>query len=156
MTAAQTLAMKPRRSSGDEDAGAGTGPSPEQQDPWEQAPAPAKVARKILEGVFDCEVPPKKIGLLTNAVHWGYGTSWGALYGLLPGTAPVSPVRRGLMFGTAVWVMSYLTLVPMGIYRAPWRYPPGELALDLSYHLAYGAGVGTGFALIDGVSRARP
>jgi hypothetical protein len=156
MTAAQTLAMKPRRSSGDEDAGAGTGPSPEQQDPWEQAPAPAKVARKILEGVFDCEVPPKKIGLLTNAVHWGYGTSWGALYGLLPGTARVSPVRRGLMFGTAVWVMSYLTLVPMGIYRAPWRYPPGELALDLSYHLAYGAGVGAGFALIDGVSRARP
>jgi hypothetical protein len=55
------------------------------------------------------------------------------------------------MFGTAVWVASYLTLVPMGIYRAPWRYPPVELALDLSYHLAYGAGagVGAGFALID-------
>jgi hypothetical protein len=107
------------------------------------------VARKILEGMFGREVPPEKIGLLTNTVHWGYGTGWGALYGLLPGAARVSPVRRGLSFGSAVWVASYLTLVPMGIYRPPWRYPPVELALDLSYHLAYGAGVAAGFALID-------
>ena len=149
MTAAQTLASKARGSGGDEEEGAETGASAEQRDPWEQAPAPAKVARKILEAVFACEVPPDKIGLLTNAVHWGYGTSWGALYGLLQRGRRVSPVRSGLVFGTAVWAVSYVTLVPMGIYRPPWRYPPGELALDLSYHLAYGAGVGAGFALID-------
>lgn len=52
------------------------------------------------------------------------------------------------MFGTGVWLVSYLTLVPMGLYQPPWRYPPGELALDLSYHLAYGVGTGVAFELV--------
>ena len=27
----------------------------------------------------------------------------------------------------------------MGLYDPPWKTPPAELALDLSYHLVYGA-----------------
>lgn len=50
--------------------------------------------------------------------------------------------RRGAAFGEFVWAMSYVELVPMGLYEPPWRYPPKELAFDLSYHLVYGAGTG--------------
>jgi hypothetical protein len=35
----------------------------------------------------------------------------------------------------------------MGLYEPPWRYPPSQLALDLSYHLVYGAGTQVGYAL---------
>ena len=45
--------------------------------------------------------------------------------------------------------MSYVQLVPMGLYEPPWRYPPKELALDLSYHLAYGAGLGAAYAVLE-------
>jgi hypothetical protein len=146
MTAWQELSMKLQSS--DEDPGE-TESRARQQDPWEQASTPAKVGRKILEGVFDREVPPHRIGLLTNAMHWGYGTGWGALYGLIQGTAPGPALGRGLLFGTGVWAMSYLTLVPIGLYEPPWENSPRELALDLSYHLAYGAGVGAGYAAVD-------
>ena len=92
---------------------------------------------------------PEHIGLLTNVMHWGYGTTWGPVYGLIQGSAPGRPLPRGLLFGTGVWSMSYMILVPIGLYELPWKYPPTELALDLSYHLAYGVGVGVGYALID-------
>ena len=147
MTAWQALAMKlPGAAEGGGGRDEATG---ESRDPWEQAPTPAKVARKVLQGVFDRDVPPGKIGLLTNTMHWGYGTSWGALYGLIQGSAPGPALRRGLLFGTGVWAASYLILVPMGLYEPPWQSSPKELALDVSYHLAYGAGVGGGYAAVD-------
>lgn len=149
MTAWQEISMK-LQSSGVNASSAGEAepPSPP-RDPWEQASAPAKVARRFLEGVFDERVPPERIGLLTNAMHWGYGIGWGVAYGLIQGTSPGPALRRGVLFGTAVWAMSYVTLVPMGFYQPPWKYSPQELAMDISYHLAYGAGLGVGYAAVD-------
>jgi hypothetical protein len=36
----------------------------------------------------------------------------------------------------------------MGLYELPWKYPPRVLALDVSYHLAYGIGVSTAFRVL--------
>jgi hypothetical protein len=116
-------------------------------DPWASAPAPAKVAKRILEGVFRREVPPTEIPMLTNVAHWGYGVAWGGVFGLVQGTFRRRPLTHGVAFGSAVWAFSYVALVPLGIYEPPWTYPAKSLALDLSYHLAYGAGVGAAFAL---------
>lgn len=118
-------------------------------DPWESAPAPAKVAKLTLEGLFGQRVGPERIGLLTNVMHWGYGAGWGTLFGLWAGGRPRgSALRRGLALGTAVWASSYAQLVPLGIYEPPWRYAPGELALDLSHHLVYGTGVAAAHAAL--------
>jgi len=38
---------------------------------------------------------------------------------------------------------------PLGIYEPPWRYPPKELAIDLSYHLVYGLGVAGTYRLLE-------
>lgn len=145
MTGWQELSSKLQSSGAD---GSSDGEGSGGQDPWGSAPAPAKAAREILKGVFGREVPEDRIGLVTSVMHWGYGTSWGALYGLIQRGASGSALRRGALFGTGVWGMSYLTMVPMGIYQFPWKYSPGQLALDLSYHLVYGTGVGTGYALL--------
>jgi uncharacterized membrane protein YagU involved in acid resistance len=128
-------------------------PAPEQggdepQDPWEQASAPAKVGRLIIEGVFEREVPVAQIPLLTNVMHWAYGTGWGAVYGLVQGGRRTSPVRDGLVFGTAVWAMAYVQLVPLGIYELPWKYSANELASELSFHLAYGPGVSSAYRVM--------
>jgi hypothetical protein len=114
-------------------------------DPWEGAPAPALVARRVLEGVFGREVSPDRIPLLTNLMHWGYGTGWGVAYGLLQGTVRANPVLHGALFGTGVWAASYLQLVPMGLYEPPWEYPATTLAKDLSYHLVYGVGTAAAY-----------
>ncbi|MDQ6835859.1 MAG: DUF1440 domain-containing protein [Actinomycetota bacterium] len=137
MTAWQELAAK-LRASGD----VGSEPRKPSEDPWEEASAPAKVAKRIGEGVFHKPVSPALIPLLTNVMHWGYGTGWGAGYELVAARRRRSPgLAAGVAFGSVVWVMSYVQLVPMGLYDPPWKTPPKELALDLSYHLVYGTGV---------------
>jgi hypothetical protein len=143
MTAAQVLPSKLKSS---EDTSGGQENSP--RDPWEEAPVPALVAKRIAEGVFHKEVSPDLIPVLTNAMHWGYGTTWGAVYGLTHARTSGRPLRNGVMFGVAVWALSYVQLVPMGLYEPPWKYSPKELASDVGYHLAYGAGVGAGHSLI--------
>ncbi len=115
------------------------------QDPWASAPAPAVVAKRIIEGVFRKNVPAERIPLLTNAVHWAYGTTWGAVYGLVQGTVRAHPLGHGLLFGTGVWAASYAELVPMGLYEPPWEYPPTTLLKDLSYHLVYGTAVAAAY-----------
>jgi hypothetical protein len=141
MTAAQVLPQKLLSS----DAQQGGGEEP--QDPWEQAPVPALVAKRVIEGVFHKDVPADRIDLLTNVMHWGYGTTWGAVYGLLHEHAAARPLRSGVTFGVAVWAMSYVQLVQMGLYQPPWEYSPKELSMDIGYHLAYGAGLGAGHRL---------
>ena len=39
------------------------------EDPWKKAPAPAQLAKRVIEGVMQREVPVERIPLLTNAVH---------------------------------------------------------------------------------------
>ncbi len=137
MTAWQELAARLRSPAAD--TGQPEEPPP---DPWEAASAPAKVAKRISEGVFHTPVSPARIPLLTNAMHWGYGTGWGTVYGLVAGSARDAPGRSaGAAFGSFVWLMSYVQLVPMGLYDPPWKTPPEDLALDLSYHLVYGVAV---------------
>jgi uncharacterized membrane protein YagU involved in acid resistance len=143
MTAAQVLPQKLQSSDGEESSG---GDDP--QDPWDQAPVPALVAKRLAEGIFHKEIPADRIDLVTNVMHWGYGTAWGGIYGLLHARAPDHPLRSGVMFGIGVWAMSYMQLVPMGLYEPPWEYSPKELSMDIGYHLAYGAGLGAGHRVV--------
>jgi hypothetical protein len=39
---------------------------------WEDAPAPAQVGRRLVEGVFQRELPPEQVPLVNNITHWGY------------------------------------------------------------------------------------
>lgn len=144
MTAWQELAAKLQSPGG----GEGAESDRSTPNPWEVAPAPARVAKLIGERVFHLEVPAEKIGFLTNAMHWGTGTGWGAVYGLLAGTRRRSTPGDGLAFGTVVWVASYAQLVPLGIYEPPWKYSPRVLAFDISYHLVYGGATALAFAVL--------
>lgn len=144
MTAWQELSSRLHAS-----GSSGSGKRGEDENPWASAPAPAKVTKRLIEGLFRREVGPERIGLLTNVAHWGYGTAWGAVYGLLQGTLRMNPLARGLAFGSGVWAMSYVQLVPMGLYEPPWKYPATSLAKDLSYHLVYGVGVAAAYQRLD-------
>lgn len=112
----------------------------DEQPSWENASAPAKAGRKALQLVgFDPPVSWRPF--LTHAMHWGYGTSWGAAYALARGDGGGHPIREGVAFGALVWAASYVELVPLGIYGPPWAYDAKTLATDLGYHLAFGIGV---------------
>ncbi len=107
---------------------------------WSHAPAPAQFGRKVAEKAFHKKFPPEAARPITNAVHWGTGIGWGALYGMATRSGRARrPMLTALLFGTAVWATSYVVLPLAKVYKPIWEYEPEALWQDLSAHLVYGA-----------------
>jgi hypothetical protein len=115
---------------------------------WESAPAPALVAKRLLEAVFKRDLAPRYARLLNNATHWGFGLAAGAGYGLLLGSRRDPKVWYGLPFGAAVWAFGYVVLPPLGVYEPIWKYDLETLGKDLSAHLVFGTATAAAFRLL--------
>lgn len=123
--------------------GSGEGQEPST---WEETPAPAKIGRRVIEGVFQREVPFEQHDKVMWATHLGYGAAWGALYGVVEASVRPRTLAHGLALGATVWGAAYVLLPAAKLYKPVWKYPPRTLAKDLSYHLVYGLGVALAFA----------
>ena len=122
---------------------------------WENAPAPALVAKKGLERVLGREVPPKYARFLNNATHWGMGLGTGAAYALLvSGRSP--KLWYGVPFGAAVWAGGYVVLPKLGVYEQIWKYDLETLAKDLGAHLVFGTATTAALALATSVHERTP
>jgi hypothetical protein len=95
---------------------------------------PAEVGRRVIGGVLRREVPEDE-EVLNNAMHWVYGTSWGALLGL---AAAGREPGRGVVFGLTVWGASLVHLPAMRLAPPVWEYDPKTLASDVGFHVVYG------------------
>lgn len=117
---------------------------------WDDAPAPAQVGRRLVEGVFQRKLPDSRARLVNNITHWAYGIAAAASYGLVAGSLPKPRVAYGPVFGAAVWGTSYVVLPAAGLYKPIWEYDRVTLAKDLSAHLVYGTTTATAFAALTG------
>jgi hypothetical protein len=115
---------------------------------WEDAPAPALVAKRLLEGALGRELSPRYARSLNNATHWGFGLAAGAAYGLLLGSRRTPKVWHGLPFGAAVWAAGYVWLPLFGVYEPIWKYDLKTLGKDLSAHLVFGTATAVAFSLL--------
>lgn len=115
----------------------------------EDSTTPAEVAKRIIRGVLQREVPEERTALLNNVMHWTYGTSWGAVYGLVQGTMQASAFKHGALFGVGVWSTSLVQLPAMQLAPPVWEYPRAELALEVGYHVVYGLGVAAAYAALN-------
>ena len=114
---------------------------------WKDAPAPALVAKHLLDRVLGHEVSPRYARLLNNATHWGFGLANGAGYGLL-GARRRPKLWFGLPFGAAVWASGYIVLPLLGVYEPIWKYDLETLRKDLSAHLVFGTATATAFRIL--------
>jgi len=105
---------------------------------WDQAPAPAQVGKRLVEGVFQRQLPDQRAPLVNNLTHWGYGILGGAQYGLLAGSVPAPRIWFGVPFGAGIWAAGYVVLPAAKLYQPIWEYDVPTLAKDLSAHLVYG------------------
>jgi hypothetical protein len=115
---------------------------------WEQAPAPAQVGRRLVEGLFERKLPDTRAAQFNNVTHWAYGVLSGAAYGAIAGSLRKPRIRYGLPFGAAVWLTGYAVLPAAGLYKPIWQYHAAVLAKDLSGHLVYGASTACAFAAL--------
>jgi hypothetical protein len=115
---------------------------------WDTAPAPAHVGKRIVEGLFQTELPPERAPLVNNVTHWAYGIVNAVQYGVVAGSLPRQRIRYGLPFGAAVWGSGYVILPAAKLYEPIWKYDVKTLANDLSAHLVYGLSTATAMRLL--------
>lgn len=113
---------------------------------WDDAGAPAQVGRRVAEGFLQRKLPDEAAAMTNNAVHWATGLQWGAVYGLVAGSAMRHPNPvAGAALGAAAFATSY-TLLPLAkLYRPIWEYDVKTLAKDLTGHLVFGLGTAAAF-----------
>lgn len=115
---------------------------------WKETPEPAQVGKRIVEGVFERDVPLAKAGVVTNVMHWVYGTGWGALYGLIEESVH-QPAVSGFALTGAVMASDYTLLPAMKLYEPPWKYPASTLAKDFANHLVHGLATAAAYRALD-------
>lgn len=119
---------------------------------WDDAPAPAQVGRRILDGLFRTELPDSRAASLNNIAHWAYGLSGATAYGLVAGSLRHPRAGYGLLLGAGMWLSGYVILPPLGLYKRITEYDAKTLGKDLAAHLVYGM---TTAAVFSGLVRRR-
>ncbi|MDQ3702979.1 MAG: DUF1440 domain-containing protein [Chloroflexota bacterium] len=71
--------------------------------------------------------------------HFAYGTAGGAVYALGARAIPLPPAIGGAAYGLAIWLASYLGLLPaFGLQRSATEQPNRRRALMVVAHLVWG------------------
>jgi hypothetical protein len=107
--------------------------------------APARATTKVL-GIksFEDAVAQARFNDLS---HWGYGTSWGVVRGLL-GAAGLSPRRATAAHGAAVWGSAQVTLPALDVAPPSVFWPRQEIAIDAFHHTVYAVATGIAYELL--------
>ncbi len=104
--------------------------------------APADAAGKVL-GVQ----PRDEAGeaRFSTVAHWSYGTSWGAVRGLLSAAGLRGPSAAVAHFA-GVWGSAQVMLAALDIAPLPWESLREEVAIDAFHHAVYAIATGLAFA----------
>ncbi|MGI8587954.1 MAG: DUF1440 domain-containing protein [Chloroflexia bacterium] len=123
-------------------------PQPAAPDPRKQPPA--KLAQKIAETAFDTHLDRDEAHIAGQAIHWGYGTVAGIMYGVVQSRLRLPHLLHGSLFGGLVTLAAW-TLVPeMGLTPPPAEQPaPKNIDQALVLQL-YGQVVAFTFHLLGG------
>jgi hypothetical protein len=107
--------------------------------------APARATAKVL-GIkeFDSDLAQARWNDLS---HWGYGTGWGVLRGLL-GATPLSPRAATLAHGAAIYGAAQVTLPALEIAPPSIFWGVKEIAMDALHHAVYAAATGVAYRAI--------
>jgi len=115
--------------------------------------APADATAKVL-GISEFSTPAAK-NRFSNLVHWGYGTGWGVVRGLLA-SAGLCPAAATFAHGAAVWGNEQVMLPVLDVAPPVYMWAREEVAIDAFHHLVYVTATGVAYDLLDrGASAAR-
>lgn len=97
--------------------------------------APAEAAAKVL-GVSPVGEDEKK--RFSTLAHWGYGTGWGAVRGVI-GATGLRGLPAGALFFAAVWGNELVMLPSLGVTPPATEWGREELSVDAGLHVVYAA-----------------
>jgi hypothetical protein len=79
--------------------------------------------------------------------HWGYGTGWGLVRGLL-GATGMPAARATAAHGAAIWGSAAVTLPALEVAPPVVFWPAKEIAIDVFHHTVYALATGVAYELI--------
>jgi hypothetical protein len=107
--------------------------------------APADAAAKVLG------VEPKgekEQVRFSNLVHWGYGTAWGAVRGLIGAAGLEGSKATAAHFG-AVWGSEQVMLPALDVAPPFWTWGTKEVGIDAFHHLVYATATSAAYTVLD-------
>jgi hypothetical protein len=107
--------------------------------------APARATAKML-GIKEFE-DAHAAARFNDLSHWGYGTTWGMVRGLLA-AAGLPPHRATAAHGAAIYGAAQVTLPALEIAPPSVFWPRREIAIDAFHHLVYTTVTGLAYELI--------
>ena len=112
-----------------------------------RTPPPVEIKENLAEQAGedpDRGSPAFQVGWLS--AHLGYGAACRAVYALMRPLLPRSNITAGLLFGGAVWSVSYMSLMPaLHLYPEPHADSRWRQAVMIAAHGVFG----TALAIID-------
>jgi hypothetical protein len=106
---------------------------------------PALAAQKVL-GVQP--VDEEAEARFSNLVHWGYGTAWGGVRGLIAAAGLTEPAAT-VAHLAAVWGSEQVMLPALDVVPPLTEWGAQEVAIDAFHHLVYAAATGAAYSLLD-------
>jgi hypothetical protein len=113
----------------------------------EPSSAPARATAKAL-GIKEFDGPIAE-ARFNDLSHWGYGTGWGVVRGLLAATGMPSRAATAA-HGVAIYGAAQATLPALEVAPPVVFWAPEEIAIDAFHHLVYAATTGIAYELLDG------
>ena len=91
---------------------------------------------------------PQAENRFSNLVHWGYGTSWGAVRGLL-GSTPLPPKAASAAHLAAVWGQEVVMLPTLDVAPPIHLWGKEEVAIDVFHHVVYATATAVAYELLE-------
>ncbi len=110
-----------------------------------ESTTPAQAAEAVLDVEPKDEDSESKF---SNLVHWGYGTGWGSVKGLLASTGLSVPAATVAHLGL-VWGSEQVILPKLNVSAPVFKYGGKAVATDLLHHTVYAVATGLAYSYLD-------
>ena len=107
--------------------------------------APARATAKVL-GITSFADEIAK-GRFNDLAHWGYGTGWGVVRGLLDAVG-LPPRAATVAHGAALWGSAQVTLPALDIAPPAIFWAPREIVIDAFHHAVYTVATSLAYELL--------
>jgi putative membrane protein len=99
-----------------------------------------KAASAVSRTVFHHELTPQQKKVAGPVMHYGFGTTLAAFYGIAVEFAPFLRTGWGMPYGVAAWLGAHVITVPaLGLSEPVTESAPRKEAVEFGAHLVYGA-----------------
>lgn len=124
--------------------------------PDEQYALQPRIITERLAEKAHVELPEDEttVNAASTALHFGYGTTVGALYPVFAESSTLNPIVTGAAYGMAVYAAGYLGWLPAtGILAFGLKHPKHRLAMIVGSHLVWGVSLAMLYAAMRGTDR---